>query len=85
MNQLQAGLHISYVGQIERGLREPSLKALFKISKALGLELHTLFSPPESGDGHLAELELILEIIPGSKRDTFIEAVRRIAELSRYP
>ena len=32
----RAELHVSYVGQIERGLREPSLKSLNKVAKALG-------------------------------------------------
>ena len=31
----KADLHISYIGQIERGLRYPSLKVLFKIADAL--------------------------------------------------
>ncbi|MBI5887760.1 MAG: helix-turn-helix transcriptional regulator [Deltaproteobacteria bacterium] len=33
-----ADIHTSYVGQIERGLRYPSLKVLFKISDALNVK-----------------------------------------------
>ena len=78
-----ADLHVSYIGQIERGLREPSLKALAKVCAALDLDLHELFAPDGSDDIDVAELELILHLVPNAKRETFIEAVRRVAKLSR--
>lgn len=39
----KANLHISYIGQIERGLRYPSLKVLFKIADALDIKITELF------------------------------------------
>lgn len=33
-----ADIHTSYIGQIERGLRYPSLKVLFKIADALNVK-----------------------------------------------
>ena len=39
-----ADLHTSYIGQIERGLRYPSLKAVFKIADALNVKLSDLFA-----------------------------------------
>ncbi len=39
----RAELHISYIGQIERGLRYPSLKVLFKIADALEVKISDLF------------------------------------------
>lgn len=35
-------IHVSYVGQIERGLRYPSLKVLFKIADVLSIKVHKL-------------------------------------------
>lgn len=34
----RADIHTSYIGQIERGLRYPSLKVLFKIADALNIK-----------------------------------------------
>lgn len=38
-----ADIHTSYIGQIERGMRYPSLKTLFKISDALDVKLLEFF------------------------------------------
>jgi transcriptional regulator with XRE-family HTH domain len=46
-----ADIHTSYIGQIERGLRFPSLKVLFKISDALNVRLADLFSNIEVRKG----------------------------------
>jgi transcriptional regulator with XRE-family HTH domain len=38
----KTGLHFTYVGQIERGLRNPSLINLYKFAKALGVDANEL-------------------------------------------
>jgi transcriptional regulator with XRE-family HTH domain len=38
-----AGIHRTYLGGIETGRRNPSLKNLWRISKALGIPLSRLF------------------------------------------
>ncbi len=43
----RAKLHYSYVGQIERGDKTPSLKALEKIAEALNTDLETLLEDEE--------------------------------------
>jgi len=40
----KADIHTSYIGQIERCLRYPSLKVLFKIADALNIKISELFS-----------------------------------------
>lgn len=39
----KAGMHFTYIGQIERGIRNPSLVNLQKLSKALGVNSKELF------------------------------------------
>jgi transcriptional regulator with XRE-family HTH domain len=40
----KAELHWTYVGQIERGERNPTLKNIKKLATALGMSMHELFS-----------------------------------------
>jgi len=39
----RAGLHYTYIGQVERGKKNPSLKSIEKIAKALDTSLPDLF------------------------------------------
>lgn len=48
---LNAGVNTSYIGQIERGEKNPTIKVLAKISSALGISLLTLLSSYESTRG----------------------------------
>ena len=41
----EAGLTYSYVGQIERGQRNPSLRAVEQIARVLKVEAHILLMP----------------------------------------
>ncbi|MEK6790681.1 MAG: helix-turn-helix transcriptional regulator [Deltaproteobacteria bacterium] len=48
----RADIHTSYIGQIERGLRYPSLKVLFKVADALNVKPADLLkniNPRENG------------------------------------
>ncbi|MDO7905350.1 helix-turn-helix transcriptional regulator [Paenibacillus sp. JX-17] len=48
---LNAGVNTSYIGQIERGEKNPTLKTLDKISSALGITLIDLLSQVDSKGG----------------------------------
>jgi transcriptional regulator with XRE-family HTH domain len=43
----RAGIHRTYVSQIERGLKSPTLAVLFKISKALDTTASSLITEVE--------------------------------------
>ena len=45
----RAGLHRTYVSDIERGVRNPSLVNVEKLAEALGTSLSDLFAETESG------------------------------------
>ena len=47
----KSGMHRTYLGGIERGERNPSLKNIAAIAKALGVTLAQLFSFDDPGCG----------------------------------
>ena len=42
---LQAGINRSYVGQIERGVGNPSLRVIVRLADTLGLDVGDLLDP----------------------------------------
>ena len=79
----KADLAVSYVGQIERGLRDPSLKALNSITDALGLDLFQVFAPDASDDAFATKLTSIAATVADDKRKDFLLAMIRIAALAK--
>ena len=79
----RAGLHVSYVGQIERGLREPSLKSLVSITHALNLELVDIFT--EGGDKEdrlLRELRRVIGTLEPPQQRQVLGIVRQVVGLA---
>ncbi len=50
------GLSPGYLSQIERGISNPSIKALYSISQALGVTVSWFFSPVSAGDNGLQDI-----------------------------
>jgi len=44
----RAGLHRTYISQIERGIKSPSLRSLERIARALDVQLSTLIKKMEN-------------------------------------
>ena len=40
-----ADINPAYIGQIERGIKSPTVNTIKKIANAMGINLHTLFTP----------------------------------------
>jgi transcriptional regulator with XRE-family HTH domain len=65
----RAGLHRTYVADIERGARNPSLQSIHKLAMALRVSFSTLFEPfgEFPGNGRNSRTDEIKDII-GSAR-----------------
>jgi CheY-like chemotaxis protein len=55
----RAGLHRTYVSDVERGARNPSLESVQKLAKALEVSLPTLFERAAYGRSQLVEILLV--------------------------
>lgn len=69
----RAGLHRTYVADVERGARNLSLANIEKLAQALELSLPALFSRASNGNGHIPILpESLVDILlaDGDERDT---------------
>ena len=79
----RAGLHVSYVGQIERGLREPSLKSLFAVAKALNLQVAALLSEAEEKEDRLLrELRRSVGALKPPQQREVLKIVRQVVQLA---
>jgi len=79
----RARLHYSYIGQVERGNKVPSLKTLKKISTALNIRLELLLEDTpekEISPQHLLAQELMATVKNSSPDDIkmFIRIIRQI-------
>lgn len=79
----RAGLHVSYIGQIERGLREPSLKSLVSITHALNLDLVDIFTDEgDKEDRLLRELRHVIGTLEPPQQRQVLGIVRRVVGLA---
>lgn len=53
---LIADVNPAYVGQIERGAKNPTINTLKKLSDTLGIDLATLFTPIPDVEQHMSEI-----------------------------
>ena len=49
-DELNSGLHRTYVSDLERGARNPSVGSLQKLARALQIPVAKLFEVPSNGD-----------------------------------
>ncbi|MHB1042870.1 MAG: helix-turn-helix domain-containing protein [Eubacteriales bacterium] len=79
----RARLHYSYIGQVERGNKVPSLKTLKKIAAALNVRLEVLLEDAperEMSPQHLLAQELVATVKNSSPEDIrmYIKIIRQI-------
>ena len=80
----RARLNTSYLSQIERGKKAPSLDVLVRIAEAVNLSLGELFA---DGGGaapalELREVERLLAGVPEERRPALLGLIRAAAELA---
>ena len=56
----RAGLHRTYVSEVERGERNPSITSVEKLAHALQISITSLFEPPRARSGSREALEILL-------------------------
>ncbi|PTX16803.1 Helix-turn-helix [Halanaerobium congolense] len=59
----KAGLHYTYIGQVERGEKEPSLKALNKIAEALEIGVDKLLINYNLSSGVTIQISNITDLL----------------------
>lgn len=75
----RAGLHRTYISDVERGARNPSLESVEKLAQALELSVPTLFQQATVGNGSKQLVEILLA--EGNPRDE--QLTRRAFEQMR--
>lgn len=70
---LIADLNPAYVGQIERGMKSPTINTLKRLSDALGVSLATLFTP-------IDEIELSLSEIRKQETEKIMLSINRLSD-----
>src|ERR1700744_2657481 len=73
----RAGLHRTYVSDVERGTRNVSLGSIEKLAHALGLSVWRLFEKASDGDGRPDQLEILLVEDEPNDVDMTLRAFKR--------
>lgn len=78
----RADLHYSYVGQVERGDKLPSLKSLKKLARALNTNVEVLL---EEGEDYLStsSAELLIRELSSMLEGRSLEDIRLVLEMTR--
>jgi len=81
---LRANINPAYFGQVERGLKCPTIDTLYKIAKALDVPLPELLRtgtlPGHSAD-HSHRLNELLARVPEDKLEKVFKVIEDVAEL----
>lgn len=81
---LKAGVNPAYFGQVERGLKCPTVDTLYKIAKAMEVspaELLRSEELPNFSEDQVKRLQSLLSRVPAEKLDQVIRVVEDITEL----
>jgi len=77
----RAGLNPAYLGQVERGLKCPTIDTLYKISNALGVSLSELLNFDNSfefSDSALDRIKVLLSCVPERKTAQLLKLLENL-------
>ena len=81
----RAGVNTSYLSQIERGKKAPSLEVLVRLAAAVNIRLAGLFAEGDAADLRdlqLREVEALVDTMPHDKRPALLALLRSLADLA---
>ena len=80
---LTAGINPAYYGQVERGLKCPTIDTLYKISLALDVSLPELVRVDMSAvqSSEIERIKNLLALVPPEKREQIFHTFESIAKL----
>lgn len=80
----RAQLNTSYLSQIERGRKAPSLAVLVRLSGAVGMSLTELFADQEVTTATIGDREVaaLLGSVPEDRRGEVLDIIRAVVNLS---
>ena len=79
----KAGIHPTYIGQLERAEKNASLETIEKVAKALDISFETLFEAIITGDTGNAAAKEIYELItaqPEKEQQMLLELIKKTVE-----
>lgn len=78
---LKANLNPAFFGQVERGLKCPTIDTLYKIASALNVSLPELVRFEASPEENIGRLKDIVARIPTTKADQAIQLIDALVDL----
>ena len=81
---LQAGINPAYYGQVERGLKCPTIDTLYKIAKAMNVSPADFLRSeelPAFSEDQTKQLQQLLSRVPTEKLGQVLEVVESITKL----
>jgi XRE family transcriptional regulator, regulator of sulfur utilization len=80
----RARVNTSYLSQIERGRKAPSLDVFVRLATAVNLTLAELFADQEGSTPSLdvREVERLLDAVPDERRPALLALIRAAADLA---
>lgn len=82
----KAGLHPTYIGQLERGEKNATLESIEKVARALGISFELLFANIVEGDAEnavAAECYHLIDSLPISEQKALLELIKKTIDYKK--